>query len=377
MRKFIFLIMILFLNGCGTVIKIKNFPTSGKNVVMFGNSAQREFFIPIDITDSLSLIWTDDTKGSHDYTSVTTVSEFLFIGDLAGILSCYNRKTGKLMGEVKHEGEIPAAPVLSDYRAAYVVNNFKERFSTLVIYDYILGKIRFEIELPGKFTNELILENDFIYLLSEKGTLYKYDLLGNQIWKFESSDISISIPAVYNDQILFANIKGEVLSVNKNSGELIFKEKISNSFESGFSVSGGFAFIGDTEGRLFCLDIMNRKIEWQFDTGAKIKALAVFDNKNVYAGNLAGGFFALAKDSGNLLWKIKTKGLLNITPLVFNNFIVLPDQAQKVHFIDKQNGQITKSMNFESRVKLSPVYTDNTLFLGEDRGNIYAYKFVE
>ncbi|MBI9071003.1 MAG: PQQ-binding-like beta-propeller repeat protein [Melioribacteraceae bacterium] len=376
MRKLLIIILLIILNSCGGWIKIKKIPTDSRDNLMYGNTPQRDFYIPIEISDSLEFSWEADTKGSHAHTAVTTVSRFLFIGDLAGRLICYNRITGKKVGELKNDGDISIAPAIGKYRLVYVVNEFKEKYSTVVFYDYIVGKIRHEIELPGKFVNELIIENEFVYLLSEEGKLYKYNMKGEQEWMYDAKCLTISIPAVYKEQILFNNAKGEIIAVEKNFGKELYRKKITKSFESGISVSDEKAFLGDTEGFLFCFDCEKRDIEWKFDTGSKIRSLAVFDNTNIFVGNLNGDFFSVSKTDGKLNWKTETGGLLNTPALVFKNLVVVPDQDQKVYFINKEDGVITNSIEFGKRVKLAPVYSDNTLFFGADRGIIYAYKII-
>ena len=47
---------------------------------------------------------------------------------------------------------------------------------------------------------------------------------------------------------------------------------------------------------------------------------------------------------------------------------------QKVYLIDIEKGIIHKQLTFDERVKLTPVYFDNTIYIGTDRGIVYAYE---
>ncbi len=98
------------------------------------------------------------------------------------------------------------------------------------------------------------------------------------------------------------------------------------------------------------------------------------DKKNVYAGNLNGDFFSLNKNTGELNWQIQTKGIINTTPLITNDFIVQPNVDKKVLFINPSNGTIENAIEFDRRTKLTPVLYDSLLFLGSDRGILHAYK---
>jgi hypothetical protein len=75
------------------------------------------------------------------------------------------------------------------------------------------------------------------------------------------------------------------------------------------------------------------------------------------------------------LWKTSTGGILNATPFVTNNLLVVPDLNEKFYFVDVQNGNIKKTYTVDGRVKLSPVIFRNMLFIGYDRGELEAYEF--
>jgi outer membrane protein assembly factor BamB len=100
------------------------------------------------------------------------------------------------------------------------------------------------------------------------------------------------------------------------------------------------------------------------------------DENNVYVGNLAGVFFSLDKNSGDKNWSTSFSGVLNSTPLITNNLIILPDVLFSLHFLDKETGKVIKSIPLEGRAKLSPVIHKNILFIGFDDGIIRAYEFV-
>ena len=101
------------------------------------------------------------------------------------------------------------------------------------------------------------------------------------------------------------------------------------------------------------------------------------DSENVYVGNLQGNFYSINKKTGNKNWQTNFGSVLNSTPLVTNNKIILPDVLFAVHLLNKSNGEIIKSIELEGRAKLSPVYYRNLLFIGYDAGIIRAYEFID
>ncbi len=101
------------------------------------------------------------------------------------------------------------------------------------------------------------------------------------------------------------------------------------------------------------------------------------DNENVVFGNLAGYLFSLNRIDGKLNWKTKFRGVLNTTPLLTENRIVVPDVFFSFHLVDKTDGSIIKDFYLDGRAKYSPVYYKEILFIGYDNGNLSAYEFIE
>ena len=113
------------------------------------------------------------------------------------------------------------------------------------------------------------------------------------------------------------------------------------------------------------------------NSGARILMTPACDDENIYFGNLKGDFFSLNKQTGKPNWGKKLGSLFNTTPLITKNYIILPDQFEKVYFIDKNTGDIVKTYNFEGRLKLSPVIKNgNILFIGYDNGILEAYEIL-
>jgi outer membrane protein assembly factor BamB len=100
------------------------------------------------------------------------------------------------------------------------------------------------------------------------------------------------------------------------------------------------------------------------------------DDKNVVIGNLSGALFSLDKLSGEPNWSQQYKGVFNSTPLLTNYRIIIPDLFRSLYIIDKSTGIPNKIYLLEGRAKLSPVYFDDILFIGFDRGVLRAYDFV-
>jgi outer membrane protein assembly factor BamB len=88
-------------------------------------------------------------------------------------------------------------------------------------------------------------------------------------------------------------------------------------------------------------------------------------------------FLKIDKKTGEIIWKTETDGVFNASPIVAENIIIQPDMEKSLHFIDIENGSILRTMIYEGRVRLSPVYFKNTLFIGYDNGILAAYEISD
>ena len=364
---------LLLLLGCSNPLILQDVRSNQPGHLMFGGVPSRNFYVPANIGDSLVLKWKSKTHGSFSNTSITTYDKYLFVPDLSGRIYCYDLSTGKEMGVAKNKGEISVAPALYRLRIFYLLNEYDEDYSELIYYDYFTYEIIAKNRLSGKCSNEMMMDEDGVYILSDNGRLYKFNYIGRKEWETDTGVLTMSSPAMMDKIVIFGNIKGDLIGINALDGTVRYREKISGGLASGVSISGQHGFIGDINGIVHCFKINDGSVIWKYNTGSRIKSIPVFNDSSLFIGNLKGDICALRKSSGQVLWKVNTGGLINTTPLLFNDYLVQPDLNKKVVFLDVTTGEIKKIIPFEYRMKLSPVYFNNTIFFGIDQGEIYAY----
>ena len=376
MKHLLIYLSVTFLLNCTQPLVFKYMTQNENGYYMYGKIPERNFYENISIDENLQQIWSTETSGSQNYSSIVIYKNILFITDLSGKIYGFDRTNGKVLGYEKYPGSIPVAPVLTGLRMFFIVNNLNERFSTIKYFDLIGGKILDESKIEGGVHNEMLKLSDGIVVLSDNGELIKYNLIGRREWSTLTKVNSSSSPASNGTLILIANEHGEMIAISAADGEIKYRKKITSSIEGDISIDGLNAYFGDNLGTLFSVSVADGSINWKYDTKSKILSSPVNDAFKIIIGNLAGDVFSLNKADGKLIWKTSTMGVINTTPLLLENYLIQPDLNKKVLFIDTQTGKIHKTYEFERRVKLSPVLYDGILYLGADKGIINAYKTV-
>lgn len=374
-KLFPLLIIILLLEACSiTIIKVKT-KIDPNAFSMYGGTAQRNFFVPQTVGNSLKLKWETSTSGGFANTSVTISDTLVFIGDLSGKVYAFNFFNGKEIGYLKDKGAVHGAPIISKFIIIYAVAVPDDNESILYFYNFSDGTVFREIKVPGRIINEMVSTKDGYVAATEDGKILKYNSYGLPGWKIKIDSHIHGSPAYENGLIIFGDDNGEIICLDNKDGKIVYKNKIGGLFLGGASIKNGIAFLGNDNGSIYAIELKTGKIVWQFNTGARILMTPAFDDLNIYTGNLYGDLFALDIKSGKLKWKFHSEGLFNVTPLITNNFLFVPDLNGELHIISKNNGKVDKTLQLDGRAKLTPVLYKNILFIGYDRGVIQAYEF--
>lgn len=381
MRKLLqilLLVCVILLTGCEKPIFLRGIGLEHPGVKMFGYVPQRNFYINEMIGTDLEFKWLADTYGSFNNNSVLVFGDYIFAADMSGRLYNFNRETGKQEGFFSEKGVIAITPTVQANKIIYAINKIRDVKFEVIYFDFTQGKISNVVEIKGSCSNEFIVLDDGIILLTDQGKLMKLNIAGVELWSYDSDNITFSTPGYGSDKVYFGNVEGEITCVNAKTGKLVYQKKVTeNRIQSGVTISGGKGYVGDMDGNLTCFDAEDGTVLWRQETGSSIKSLPVTNSDYCFVSNLSGGVYAFGKENGNMEWELFTDGLMNVTPLVFNDYLVQPDMAKRILFIDINTGDVDKEITFERRTNLTPVYYDGVLYFGTNWGEIHAYEKIK
>lgn len=370
------IIPLILILGCSkSLIKI-NFDNDDNAHLMFGGDPSRNFYYPVEISDSLKLLWEEDVYGSFSNSSVIVKDSLIFTSDLGGRIHCFDLLTGKQLGVLRSKGSIFSAPLISNYKIIYALVIDGEKKTELIIYDLFEGKELFNFEIGGRVVSEMILDSDNIILCTENGEIIKVSSAAKKIWTTKIKSKIYSNPALLNDKIFVADIDGKFTAINKKNGSVVYKHKISGPVFSGITIKNNKAFYADNNGVIYCLDVSDGKLIWQYESGQRIRSNPALDGQNLYIGDLSGNLYSINQENGLLNWKTQLDGLISSTPAITNNNVIVVNLDRSFSILNKEDGSITKTFKLNGRGKLSPLIYGNTLLIGYDDGILSAYEII-
>ena len=145
------------------------------------------------------------------------------------------------------------------------------------------------------------------------------------------------------------------------------------------TVSGGVAYIGSGDGKLYALDSKTGALKWSYATGAGVNAAPAVSGGVVYFGNDAGTVYALDAATGALKWSFATPSQITGAPTVVGTTLYVASMGNaagsngEVRAISTTTGTQLWMQFHYANTWSSPTVAGGVLYIGWDDNNLYAY----
>jgi polyvinyl alcohol dehydrogenase (cytochrome) len=100
------------------------------------------------------------------------------------------------------------------------------------------------------------------------------------------------------------------------------------------------------ESTLGTANVGGLRVKWQFTTPAPVSATPVVVGNVVYAGDMAGNFYALKSD-GTKLWSTQLGGSITASALVAGGMVVVGDTAGNMYGLKRNKGSVEWTKRFD------------------------------
>lgn len=321
-------------------------------------------------SDFVTNLWTFNME-SPIHSSPAIYKDHVYYVSSEGVLKAIDMETGEEEWNLDLEAKTNSSPIIHSNRLyvgcedglkAVNINSHKVVWdydcdnvaSAPVYYEDIIyfgsddghlygvnedGKTKFDKKLGAELKTSPIVVDDIIYVGSSNGKVYSIDTDKTKNWEFTTGDEILSSPAYVNKTIVFGSTDGNVYCLNKSEGDLVWKVDLNDRIISSPTVDehDSNVFIGSDEGNMTCLDVRDGTVKWSHSTGDKVQSTAAIKDNLVAFGSNNGYLYVLNKFTG-------------AEEFTYNPGTIL----------------------FNSAITSSPVINGNSLFFGDDSGNVYS-----
>jgi eukaryotic-like serine/threonine-protein kinase len=265
------------------------------------------------------------------------------------------------------------------------------------------------------FSTPVILKNIIVLIFSDGliNNIVGYDFrTGEHKWIKKTEEI-ISSPAVKNNKIFYATVKGSICKINSDDGSKEWTYRNDYSVQNSPTISDDLLFVGDIKGNLIALDIKTGKMKWNFKTNGGIYSdVSVYKNRiffgsddnhfycldsngillwkknletkflssssfygdNVITAGVNGKIYSLNMASGDLVWEFATRGTISASPVVCKDKIFIGSYDKFFYCIDAAKGEMLWKYDLEDRIRTTAVIWKNFIIVANDDKSIYCFK---
>lgn len=196
---------------------------------------------------------------------------------------------------------------------------------------------------------------------------------GERVWRFATKGKVYSTPAVWKDIVVVGSSDHFIYGVNARTGALLWELKTAKAVLGSPVIDRGIAYIGGSDGTFRAVEVKSGKVKWVFDkVKGYVSTLPTIAADKVIFGSWGNGFYALNKYSGALEWEWNN-GHANrmfsaaaCYPVVSNErvFIVAPDRYMTA--LDLETGKVIW------REKKDPFRVRESMGVSKDGKTIYV-----
>ena len=134
------------------------------------------------------------------------------------------------------------------------------------------------------------------------------------------------VPAVYGDQIYVAGADGEVSSIDRHSGKVVWSKKLKEPVSGAISAAYGKVLIGTLKGDVIALDVSDGDELWRHNVAREVLAAPISNGDRVIVQTQDDSLIGLDESTGSQVWILENSpAVLTLrgtsTPLVTNDVV--------------------------------------------------------
>jgi outer membrane protein assembly factor BamB len=188
-----------------------------------------------------------------------------------------------------------------------------------------------------------------LYFANNAGVEFAVGKLnGRKAWSYASGRCQAASPAV-DDQLVFqvflnappcnrpesSSLTGELIAFHAGSGKIAWRKTIGPS-ETSPAIANGVVYVGDWRGRVYALAEQTGRLLWSTQLHGEVKGGVAVAGKSVYAADYASHVYALNIATGAIRWQASAQPRLGTT----GRFYATPSVAYDRVYVGATDGKV-------------------------------------
>jgi outer membrane protein assembly factor BamB len=257
----------------------------------------------------------------------------------------------------------------------YVGSNGSDVYSI----DKSTGEKKWIFETGGFVNSSPTIVDNTLYVGSNDNNVYAINKnTGEKQWEFDTGDKIRSSPAFADGKVFIGNgdfqdpVDTSIYAINADTGQQEWRYETGDRISSVPIINKGTVYVTSTDGEIYALDTEEGSLNWSKNIGAGRGSPTIVD-ETVYVPGF-NGIFALDKKTGSEQWKYEEEiSFISSSPTVANGVLYVGlTSGNKLTAIDIDSGNEIWEFTTENAIYSSPTYADETIFIGNEGGNVFS-----
>ncbi len=319
--------------------------------------------------------WMVKTEGSIVGEAVVGKGVVIF-GNTAGLLTAVDLKTGEKKWQKEFEQSFEAAPAI--YGEMVYIGCEDCSLYALNLAD---GEKKWSVETDDKITAGVNItkspkgDESWIIMNGYDGVCRALKTSnGELIWKHETESPINGTPAVVDGRfVVFGGCDNVLYTLDLATGKPLKTIEGEAPIVSTVGTEGTFVAWGDHSNKVMGADLEVGELSWDYsDRNFPFMAAPAVDKKAIYIGGRDKKIHAISRESGDALWKFKTGGRVESSPIAFTNGLVCGSSDGRVYALDLEKGEVVWKVDLGESIIAAPSYAKGVILIGSEDGTLFA-----
>jgi len=199
---------------------------------------------------------------------------------------------------------------------------------------------------------------------------------GSEVWRHESGDYINGSPAVLDGGLMaFGGCDAVIHVIHLKDGSGLRKLTTDAQIIRSLASWNGTLYGVNYANQLVAAEAKADKLSWVYENdGAQFLTCPGVDEALVYAGSRDKHLHALDRLTGKPLWKFKTGGRVESSPLVFDDAVVFGSSDGRLYALDKRDGREIWRLDLGENLAVAPAFAAGRIVIGGGEGTLFVIK---
>jgi len=334
-------------------------------------------------TTTDELLWKFETDGGIE-SSPAVVAGKIYIGSKDGSVYCLDAQTGVKKWKFPTGGDISSSPLVAKGKL-YIGSGDKKLYCINAEY----GMEQWNFSAGRGILSSPKLYKDKIYFGADDGKIYSiHQTNGTEAWNFSISQGGSvwSTPAIKDNLLYIGDSSGRLVCLDAKTGEFIYDILTDGDLYSSVMISGDdILFSSGIDRSLYRYNGKTGQLVWEFKAGTDMYTSAIAGDDKIFFSDYEFIYCIPSVDPddnklispGEVIWKFEAENFEGASsPLILSDQLVI-GMGDTLFSINYENGTREWEFKTSGTIVASPVFSGGNLYIGSTDGYMYCLKGIE